>query len=153
LITLQKSGGIGAFVESILARPTVRNISAGEFDTILTLAMAPCYAPNLDNAPIYGDLFFDLETGAVREKIWEKYLAWDPVRMVDAYASALKTIRFILLECGMQDEHALQWGHRQIAAKLSTHGISYQSNEYPGGHGGHHWRFESRLQTIFAKMG
>lgn len=152
LMQLQRSGGIRAFIESVLAKPTARNIGGQEIETILTLAMAPCYAPNLENAPLYGDLYFDVETGAVRDAIWKKYLAWDPVHMVDRYAANLKKIRFILLECGMQDEHALQWGHRQIAQKLQAQGIAHAINEYSGGHSGHHWRFESRLKTLFDRM-
>lgn len=153
LIEINKAGGVKEFIEMILAKPTARNIPGSAFEALLTLAMAPCYAPNPSNPPLYGDLFFDLETGAIRQDVWKRYMEWDPVRMVDKYAANLKKLAFIQLESGMQDEHALQWAHRQIAVKLKNNGIRFELNEYPGAHSGHHWRFEDRLRRIFATMG
>ena len=152
LIEIQKAGSIAAFIENVLNKPSARNIGGREFEAMMVLAMAPCYAPNLENPPLYGDPFFDLETGALRLDIWEKYLAWDPIRMVDRFAANLKKLGFVQLECGLQDEHGLQWGHRQLARKFAKLGIAHELNEYPGGHGGHHWRFESRLTRLFEKM-
>jgi enterochelin esterase-like enzyme len=152
LMELQRAGGVQPFIDGILSRPGPRNISGREFEAMMTLAMAPCYAPNVKNPPLYGDLFFDLETGAIRTEVWGKYRTWDPINMVDRFAENLKKLGFIQLECGMSDEHALQWGHRQIAKKLATHGVPHELSEYSGGHGGHHWRFESRLARLFKLM-
>jgi enterochelin esterase-like enzyme len=152
MIELQKHGTVANFIQYFLGHPNPGSLSPREFDTMLTLAMAPCYAPNVNSAPLFGDLFFDEKTGAILPDVWEKYLAWDPVRMVDRYVANLKKLKCIRLEAGLQDEHALQWAHRQVAAKLTQHGIAVEVEEYPGPHGGHHWRFEGRLTRILNHM-
>jgi enterochelin esterase-like enzyme len=153
MIELQKAGGIEKFIKGFLEADNRRSLSSGAFDCMMMLQLASCYAPNPKAPPLYGDLFFDLETGALIPEVWEKYLSWDPVRMVDRQAANLRKLKWILLEAGLQDEHALQWGHRQIAQKLKGLGVPHEVVEYPGGHGGHHWRFESRLIRMSQRMG
>lgn len=152
LIEIAKAGSVKKLIENILAQPTARNISGGQFDALLALAMAPCYAPNVNNPPLYGDPFFDLETGAILPEVWERYLAWDPVRMVDRWATNLKRLKFVQLEAGLQDEHGLQYGHRQLAKKFAALGVPHELVEYPGAHSGHHWRFEGRLTRLLNRL-
>lgn len=152
MIELEKHKSVTNFINYFLQKPSKKTCSSQEMSTILTLAMAPCYAPNLSNAPLYGDLFFDLKTGAIIDEVWKKYLAWDPLRMIDRHLEALKKIRYLRLESGLQDEFALQWGHRQIAEKLTENNIPFEIEEYQGRHSGHHWRFEERLIRLLNRM-
>jgi enterochelin esterase-like enzyme len=149
---IEKAGGLAGFIKEFLSLSTYANIAPSKFDTMLTLAMAPCYAPNTKSAPLYGDPFFDLKTGEIIPEIWEKYLAWDPVRMVEQYASNLKQLDYVLLEAGLQDEHGLHLGHRQLAKKFKTLGVSHDIVEYPGKHGGHHWRYEDRMIRLLNRL-
>lgn len=149
---IEKAGGVTEFLEKFLAEETTQGFSPARFDTMLTLAMAPCYAPNVKNAPLFGDPFFDLKTGEVIPEIWEKYLAWDPVRMADVYLQNLKQLDYVLLEAGLEDEHGLQLAHRQLAKKFQKSGIPYDLVEYPGKHGGHHWRYGDRLVRLIQKL-
>ncbi len=150
---IEKAKGVAGFIKDFLSLPTYSNVSGTKFETMLTLAMAPCYAPNLDNAPLYGDLFFDLQTGELLHDVWKRYLEWDPVRMVDKYAANLKQIDYLWLEAGREDEHGLHLAHRQVAKKLKAHGVPHEVIEYPGKHGGHHWRYEERLVRVLDKLG
>src|SRR5262249_30485649 len=45
------------------------------------IAMAAAYSPN-PRKPLRVDLPFDLKTGAMDDKVWRRWLAWDPVRML-----------------------------------------------------------------------
>lgn len=148
---IAKAGGVEKFIQSFLAGPSTAYYSSNKFSTMLTLAMAPCYAPNLKAAPVYGDLFFDLHTGEIIPESWEKYLAWDPVRMVEKHAKNIQKLDFILLESGADDEHGLHLAHRQLAKKFQKLGVPHDIQEYPGKHGGHHWRFEDRLTRLLAR--
>jgi enterochelin esterase-like enzyme len=150
LIEIHKAGSLQAFLDTALSRPARHG--GREFQALMTLAMAPCYAPNVSAPPLYGDLFFDLETGEIIPEVWAKFLAWDPIRMIDSHKNGLKKLQFIQLECGLQDEHGLQWGHRQIAKGLRRLNVPHELVEYPGGHSGHHWRFEERLARLFARF-
>lgn len=149
---IEKAKGVANFIKEFLSLNTTSGVSPVKFETMLTLAMAPCYAPNLKNAPLYGDLFFDETTGEVIPEIWEKYLAWDPVRMVPKYAGNLRQLDFVLLEAGREDEHGLHLGHRQIAKQLKALEVKHEVVEYPGRHGGHHWRYEDRLVRLLNKL-
>lgn len=153
IIEVERAGGLEAFVKRFFEFRSASTIPSSSFDCMLTLQMASCYAPNPGKPPIYGDLFFDLKTGEVIPEIWEKYLAWDPVRMVEQHQEALRKAELVLLESGLQDEHALQLGHRQLAARFQKYGVRHEIVEYPGTHSGHHWRFESRLIRLSRAMG
>src|SRR5688500_13562749 len=52
-----------------------------------TIGMAACYSPNGAGA----DLPFDLETGEIRDDVWNRWLEHDPVRLVKKYASELRS--------------------------------------------------------------
>ncbi|MBY0370740.1 esterase family protein [bacterium] len=150
LIEVTRAGGVEAFLTTALTRPS--GLGSNEFEAVLTLAMAPCYAPEPAKGPLYGELFFDLETGEIHPEFWKRYLAWDPIHLVDKHASALKKLKVLSLECGMQDEHGLQWGHRQIARKLHAQGVEHKLIEYPGGHRKQSWRLEQRVQRVLEKL-
>ncbi len=152
MIELQSAGGVEKFIRTFFEHPSPKNASATTIGCMELIQYASCYAPNLNAPPAFGDLFFDPLTGAIRPEIWKKYLDWDPVHMLDRYESNIKKMKFILLEAGLQDEFALQWGHRQIAAKLKHLGVPHEINEYPGTHSGHHWRFESRFVRMAKAM-
>ena len=77
-----------------------------------TYAMAAAYSD--------GELPFDLETGELRDDVWERWLAWDPVRMArePRYADALRGMRAIWIGAGKRDEFNLDLGavafHRAV---------------------------------------
>ena len=45
----------------------------------MLLGVSACFSAREDGAP---ELPFDPATGRLREDVWERWLAWDPVRMV-----------------------------------------------------------------------
>ncbi len=150
--TLEQAGGVNKFLELFLNHPDPDTLGQKASETMLTLSMAPCYAPNLKNSPLLGDLFFDEKTGAIKQKTWDKYLAWDPVRMLDRFKSHASQLRFVLLEAGISDEHGLQLGHRQIAVKLAKLGVPFENKEYPGTHSSLHYRIEHRFTILVKKI-
>ncbi|MSP23861.1 MAG: hypothetical protein EXR75_01595 [Myxococcales bacterium] len=147
------AGGVEKFVESFLANPNpFALMGSTAVVAMLTLSMASCYTPNVEVPVIKGDLWFDLETGELVDDAWRRLCAWDPIAMVDRYVTELRSLRWIHLEAGLDDEYGLQFGHRQIAKKLAAHGISYALDEYPGKHGGHHHRMPERLRRMTTRM-
>ena len=156
IISIEKHGSITKFLEWFYNLPDPGLAGGQAFNAMLLLAMAPCFAPNLDNPPLYGDLFFDLKTGEIIEDIWQKYLAWDPVVMldkyIDKYIDNLKNLSWMHLDAGVNDEYSLQLGQRQIAAKLKQNNINHIITEYKGGHSGHSYRFVERIGLMLDRM-
>lgn len=144
---LQKYGGLEKFWDGI---PTIRPRDK-DFNALLnTLAMAACYSPNPD-APHGFDLPFDTETGELREEVWSRWLAWDPVCIVDTTQGrldALRSLRLIYLDAGLRDEFNLQYGARIFAKRLKERGIHFVHQEFDDGHFNIQYRYDVSLKAI-----
>ena len=119
---------------------------------MMNLSVCSCYAPNLSVPKLHADLYFDLHTGEPVPDAWKRFLDWDPVLMVDRHVEALRSLRWIHLQAGTEDEYALHLAHRQLARRLDAHGIAHVIDEYPGKHGGHHWRMGERIRRMVEAM-
>jgi enterochelin esterase-like enzyme len=121
---------VEAFWEEMLGDPAP---SHAVFAAVNTIAMAACYSPGPDGAP---ELPFAEADGSLREDIWERWLAWDPVRMLGDHLDALRTMRAISLECGLQDEYNLYVGTAMLHERLAGAGIEHRFELFEGKHGG-----------------
>lgn len=119
------------------------------YQTMGTLVYGMAYAPNPD-APDGFDMPIDLNTGALDEVVWARWLAHDPLRKLDQpqYADALRQMKFVYLDCGDRDEFNLQVGARLFAQKLTTLGIDHTYEEFPDGHFGIHYRYDTSLPMM-----
>ena len=151
LIAVKQSGSIEKFVTLFLDDTIPGN--RGNFEAMMMLAMAPCFAPNASSEIILGDLFFDLNNGRIREDIWQKYLAWDPLHMTPTYLNAWSQMKTIRLDCGRSDPYGMQWGHQQIADILRHNGIEAELNEYSGAHNHQGPRSVNRILDLVLAMG
>ena len=128
---LRKHDGAEGFVEHFFGK---RSKSGHDIGAMMIIAYAQCYSPNPDVPGIFADLPFDLDSGELRADVWDKWLACDPVRMVEEHAEALRSLELIYLDAGTRDEWALDVGQRIVASRLEQHGIDYQLEEFEGGH-------------------
>jgi enterochelin esterase family protein len=141
---LTKYGGLDKFWDSI---PTIRP-RGKEFNALLnTIAMSACYSPN-PNAPHGFDLPFDTETGELRDEVWQRWLEWDPVMLVDKHRDALKSLRLIYLDAGLRDEFNLQYGARIFVKRLRDRDIACVHEEFDDGHFGIQYRYDNSLCAI-----
>lgn len=115
--------------------------------TLNTLAMASCYSPNPE-AETGFDLPFDLDTGEPTAGVWERWLAHDPIRMLDRAADALRSQRLVYLDCGRKDEFLLDVGARWAAARLRDLGIDVVHEEFDAGHMGIPYRYDVSLPLL-----
>ncbi len=84
------------------------------------LAVAACFSPDEDGTPL---LPFDPVTGALREDVWNRWLRWDPVRMVPDHAETLRTRKAIWIDAGTRDDYFLDLGATAFRQALHTHGV------------------------------
>jgi S-formylglutathione hydrolase FrmB len=85
-----------------------------------TLGVAACFSADQDGTP---QLPFDPRTGVVREDLWQRWLALDPVRMVPAHADGLRSMRAIWIDAGHADDFFLDVGATAFRAALLTAGV------------------------------
>jgi enterochelin esterase family protein len=122
-----------------------------EFPALNLIGMSACYSPNIDSEYGY-DLPFDLETGAIRADIWQKWLANDPVRLVEKFVENLKSLRLLFLDAGTRDEFALDLGARILSQKLKQHHIPHIHEEFDDGHFNTNYRYNRSLELISMRI-
>jgi S-formylglutathione hydrolase FrmB len=84
------------------------------------LGVSACFSAREDGTV---DLPFDPQTGALRQEVWERWLGWDPVRMVPRYAEALRSLRAIWIDAGTRDRFFLDLGALAFQAALRDVGV------------------------------
>jgi len=145
---LRKLGGLDKFWDEI---PTIRPKDKNFHDALNVVAMAACYSPN-PAAPHGFDLPFDPETGELREDVWQRWLEWDPVYLIDKHLDALRSLRLIYLDAGLRDEFNLQYGARIFAQRLKARGIPCLHEEFDDGHFNIQYRYDHSLKALSDAM-
>lgn len=119
------------FTEAI---PTIQP-KDDQFMCILNLvAMSACYSPNPEAKPLGFELPCDPYTGELNPAVWNKWLAHDPVRMVERYQDNLRRLKFVFVDCGKKDQFHLYLGARQLHQQLDRFGITHVYEEYDSDH-------------------
>jgi len=118
-----------------------------DFDALNTIGMSACYSPN-SAVEIGFDLPFDLKTGELRDEIWRKWLAHDPVRLVEKSVENLKSLKLLYIEAGTRDEFALDIGAKILCKKLCDFDVSHIHEEFDDGHFNISYRYNRCLQLI-----
>ena len=85
-----------------------------------TWCMAACYSADEDRTV---HLPFDPVTSELVPEVWERWLTWDPVRMVPRHADALRSLRAIYVDCGTRDEFFLDLGAEAFRRALAGVGV------------------------------
>jgi S-formylglutathione hydrolase FrmB len=142
-------GSFAAFWADFRARPAFTK--GTDFPLLNTWAMAACYSANEDGSV---DLPFDVETGRLRPEVWDRWLAWDPVRMAPAHAGTLRGLRAIYVDAGTRDQFFLDVGARAFAVELERLGVTDVFFElFDGSHGSIEYRYPGALRYLAERLG
>lgn len=112
---------------------------------------ALCYSPDPDE-PGKALLPYEIETGRLIDEIWERWLAYDPVRMAPGHAEALRSMRRIYLDAGKSDEYFLDLGAQAFAGELSKLGVEHTLELFDGKHGGIAWRYPRAVRELVVAL-
>ena len=88
---------------------------------LMVLGVSACFSADDDGTPV---LPFDPHSGRLREAVWQRWLAWDPVRMVPRYADALRGLRAIWIDAGKSDDWLLDLGAAAFRDALREIGVT-----------------------------
>ena len=111
-------GSYRRFWEDFRSRPPLSKPDDGNL--VLLYGCAAAFSADHDGTV---RLPFDLATGRLVDDVWERWLAWDPVRMVSRYADALRGLRAIWLDAGTRDEWFLDLGAEAVRRELAAIGV------------------------------
>ncbi len=112
------------------------------------LGMAAHYSPNPQSPHLGCDFQFNLETGEIRQDVWNRWISFDPTRMVEKYQDSLSKMKLIYLDCGSRDEFNIHWGSRILHSKLNKMGIIHFYEEFPGRHSKISYRYDVSFPMI-----
>jgi enterochelin esterase family protein len=147
---VQEAGGIQPWLDRFEAKLQKKN---DDFTTLNILGMAAAYSPSPANPPYGIDLPCDLETGALREDVWRRWLAHDPITLLERHADALRSLRLLYLDCGTKDEFHLHHGARLFTRRLEALGIAHEYEEFDDGHMNVTYRYDVSLPRLSRALG
>lgn len=142
---LATDGDFGRLLTELWAK---EKLVGADIEVIMTLGMCATYDGDTA-APRGFHLPFSWPTGALIPERWEKWLAWDPVRMVHQHHAALKSLRGIWLECGTKDQYHLLWGTRMLRESLDRYGVPHHYAEFEDDHSDVDYRMEESLPYLW----
>lgn len=127
---------------------------AGDQVLLMILAVAASFSSDPDGTV---RLPFHARTGELRDDVWQRWLAWDPVRMLgqDRLADALLSMRGIWLDAGLQDDFHLDLGAQAIADRLRSRGVDEDRLHFelvPGDHWTIEGQFPAALRWLAGRL-
>jgi len=142
---VQRAGGLEAWLKVFLEKSHRKH---EDFLTLNILGMAASYSPNPATKPFGFDLPCDLDTGAFREDVWQRWRAFDPLVMLDTREDALRALRLLFIDCGTRDEFHLHHGARAFTRELTRRGITHVYEEFDDGHMSITYRYDTSLPRL-----
>jgi hypothetical protein len=141
-------GSYERFFADFAGRPAMSKESDGVLLGIW--AMAACYSAEPDGTVM---LPFDPATGRLRDEVWARWLALDPVRMAPGHAEQLRSLRGIYLDAGRRDQFWLDLGAAAFSAELDALGIGHVFELFDATHSGIEYRYPKGLAFLAERLG
>ena len=141
-------GSYERFFADFAARPPMSRKT--DADLLLTYGVAAAFSAEEDGTV---RLPFDPHTGRLVEDVWQRWLAWDPVRMVDRHADALRGLKAIYVDGGTRDEWYLELGAQAFRDALAAIGVTDVACEvFDDTHGGIDYRYPVGLKYLAERL-
>ncbi|HEX9289781.1 MAG TPA: alpha/beta hydrolase-fold protein [Anaeromyxobacteraceae bacterium] len=139
------------WLEGMLRRARETKLRGDDHETLNAIAMAAAYSPRA-GAPLGLELPFDPRTARLRDDVWARWLAHDPVRFVPEAIERFRTLRSVYVDCGTRDEFNLRWGARMVVESLRAGGVEVVHEEFDDGHRGVDYRYARSLSYLVPRM-
>lgn len=152
---IQREGGPERLLKRVLSGPISDFGPRNPVNHALeVMAYASCYSP-VPSEPGRFELPFDLDNGEIRRDVWDRWLTWDPVRMVrtDRYRTGLQRLSLLDIHGGNRDEYGLDLGGRILAAEASRWGVRAGFEEFEGVHADAGPRYDVMIPRVLSAIG
>ena len=119
---------------------------------LLLLGISACFSADDDGAP---QLPIEPATGVLRMEVWQRWLDWDPVRMVPAYAGPLRSLRAVWIDAGTRDDFFLDLGAIAFRKALASAGVRddvIHFELFDAKHNGIGYRYPMSLGWLCARL-
>jgi S-formylglutathione hydrolase FrmB len=119
---------------------------------LMMLGISACFSAAGDGTP---ELPFDPASGVLRPEQWQRWLDWDPVRMVAGHAEAVRSLRAVWIDAGTSDEWFLDLGAEAFRAEVAKAGLPADRVHFElfdAGHGGIDHRYPLSLAWLAERL-
>jgi S-formylglutathione hydrolase FrmB len=143
-------GSYGAFWTDLRSRPGRSRPSDGALLDVW--CMSACYSADADGTV---RLPFEPATGRHLDDVWERWLAWDPVRMVSRHADAVRGLRAVWIDAGRSDDFYLDLGAEGFRTEVDATGVRADAVHFElfdGTHSGIDWRYPQALGWLAERL-
>ncbi len=112
--------------------------------------MAACYSTDEDGTV---HLPYDTATGELIPEVWDRWLQWDPVRMVPRYAEALRSLKATYIDAGDKDDVYLDLGAQAFRRALEEIGVTdYFFELFDGTHMNIDYRYPLAVKYLAERL-
>lgn len=142
-------------VETFWARfRSARDKPSGWMTAINLIAMAAAYSPDPGRPAPHAAFPVDPMTLELLPEIWERWLAHDPVRLIESPSSqaAARALAYFHFDAGEEDEFNLQYGAERLHRRLAELAIGHHFETFPGGHFRTNHRYDVTLPRMTAAL-
>ena len=125
-----------------------------KFEDAVTMEMlgySAAYSPTAARAFAF-DLPIDLRTGAFRDDVWARWLAFDPTEQIPHKKTELAALRLRYIDCGRRDEFGLDVGARIMAQQIRDLGLDVRHEEFDDDHMRIGYRYDVSLPALAAVL-
>ena len=141
-------GSFEKFWQDFRSRPALDRESDGSL--LNDWCMAACYSADIDGTV---HLPYDTATGMLIPEVWERWLTWDPVRMVPLHAAGLTTMQAIYIDAGKHDQFFLDLGAEAFRRALAEIGVTDVFFElFEGTHTAIEYRYPLSLKYLAERL-
>jgi hypothetical protein len=119
---------------------------------LMLLGVSACFSAAEDGT---AELPFDPVSGVLRPEQWQRWLDWDPVRMVPGYAEAVRSLRAVWVDAGTRDESYLDLGAEAFRAEVAKAGLPEDRLHFElfeAGHAGIEYRYPLSLAWLAERL-
>jgi enterochelin esterase family protein len=143
--TLERHGwNIAKFVEQF---ENANKRPQSDYETMEMLGYAAAYSPHSASA-FELDLPFERRTGALRDDVFARWLAFDPAEVCRDKQAELRRLRLRYVDCGRRDEYALDIGARVLVARMREMGLDVRHEEFDDDHRNVGYRYDVSLPAL-----
>ena len=119
---------------------------------LMLLGVSACFSAAPDGTAL---LPFDPATGRLVPELWQRWLDWDPVRMVETYAAAVSSWRAVWIDGGTRDEWYLDIGASAFREEITRVGLPEERIHFElfeAGHGAIEYRYPLALAWLARRI-
>ena len=119
---------------------------------LMLLGVSACFSAAPDGTVL---LPFDPTTGRLVPELWQRWLDWDPVRMVETYADAVASWHAVWIDGGTRDEWYLDVGASAFHEEITRVGLPEERIHFElfdAGHGAIDYRYPLALAWLARRI-